>query len=283
MFSVVVANSIELGPGCVIDPLTLIFRPQVFRMGERSRIASFVRIIGWQGEILLAPQTFIAMACLIDTTGDVVVGARSQIGPRSILYTHGATGLIHNMRYPRRMGAIRIGEDVWIGMQTTIPPCVSIGNGVIVFPGLVVRQNIPDNKAVVPPSSEYRLLPTGRLLFEVTDEVRRQSVEQLFAELANHYKFHDVRREGDIWTMATRAGRRLYLVRFPSARLNVENLPRHQVVVWALCSQMRIPGVPTFCFPQLTVFGPHTPFAEQVANYLCVKCGAHFVFSDEQA
>ena len=39
---------------------------------------------------------------------------------------------------------IKIGNDVWIGMNATILPGVTIGNGVTLLAGAVVSENIPD-------------------------------------------------------------------------------------------------------------------------------------------
>lgn len=44
---------------------------------------------------------------------------------------------------PSKSG-ITVGHDVWIGMNATILPGVKIGNGVTVFAGAVVSEDIPD-------------------------------------------------------------------------------------------------------------------------------------------
>src|SRR5262245_1704285 len=68
MLSVVIADEIELGPGACIESLTLIYRPTSLVIGERSRIASFVRIIGF-GNVRIARQAFVGLGCLIDCSG----------------------------------------------------------------------------------------------------------------------------------------------------------------------------------------------------------------------
>lgn len=40
---------------------------------------------------------------------------------------------------------IKIGDDVWVGMNVTILKGVNIGNGVIIAAGSVVNKDIPDN------------------------------------------------------------------------------------------------------------------------------------------
>src|SRR5580658_2875893 len=102
MLSIIVADSIELGPGAVIEALTLIYRPNLLYIGERGRIAGFVRIIGHEGTVHLKPQSFIGLGCLIDCTACFELGDRSQLGPRSTAYSHGGSQLLFNMRYPHR-------------------------------------------------------------------------------------------------------------------------------------------------------------------------------------
>ena len=41
-------------------------------------------------------------------------------------------------------GAVRIGNNVWIGDKATILPGVTIGDGVIIGANSVVTKNIPD-------------------------------------------------------------------------------------------------------------------------------------------
>ena len=79
--SIVVADRIKLDHGAVIEPLTFIYRPKVFEMGERARIAAFVRVVGY-GEVVIGPQSFVAMACMIDCTTEFRMGHRVALGPR---------------------------------------------------------------------------------------------------------------------------------------------------------------------------------------------------------
>ena len=44
-----------------------------------------------------------------------------------------------------RMGAIRIGDNVWIGAKATITRGVSIGNNAVVGANAVVTKNVPEN------------------------------------------------------------------------------------------------------------------------------------------
>ena len=44
---------------------------------------------------------------------------------------------------------IKIGNDVWIGVNVTILPGVTIGENAVVGAGAVVTKDVPDNAVVV--------------------------------------------------------------------------------------------------------------------------------------
>lgn len=77
---------------------------------------------------------------------DVYIGNHVMFAPNVTLTATGhplAPG-------PRRKGAqfslpIRIGDDVWIGANTSVMPGVTIGNNVVIGAGSVVTHDIPDN------------------------------------------------------------------------------------------------------------------------------------------
>jgi carbonic anhydrase/acetyltransferase-like protein (isoleucine patch superfamily) len=250
-------------------------------MGERSRIAGFVRIIGYGGRIELRQQTFIALGCLIDISADFELGSRSQIGPRCILYSHGGTGLIYNMRYPHRIGKIKIGSDSWIGMNCVIHPGIAVGDRVIVLPGMVMRCNIPDDTAMISPADEHRFIPTTRLLIGVSDDVRLRKIESIFFNLAAVSRGSESdQSDSDIWHLHLAGRKTLHLLRTGSAQLDALQRTTMDHVVWTLFERGVVKGVPTFCFEKLTVYGPWTPFAERLAAFLLSEGGTHFVFEN---
>ena len=278
MFSIVVADKIELGPGAVIETLTLVYRPELFSMGERSRIGSFVSIIGHRGQVVLGPQTFVALGCVVDATGDFTLGARSHIGPRSTLYSHGATGLLFNRRYPHRVGRISIGADSWLGMGCIVHPRLTIGDRVIALPGMVIRGDVPSDTSLVPAATEHRMVNTSILLIGVTNEVRQRKIEEMFIQFAATNPRATVdQSDAGVWQLQLSNAKCLYLIRDRSLRMANAQMPAH-TVIWTLFQEAVVPGVPSFCFDKLTVMGPWTRFAEEVATFLCRKGGAQFVF-----
>jgi len=277
MFSIVVADHIEFGAGAVIDTLTLVYAPSVFSMGERARVASFVRIIGF-GKLLLGPQTFVCLGCLIDTSGDVTVGARTQLGPRGMVYSHGANGLIFNIHIPQRNGPVRIGCDCTFTMGCIIHPRVTVGDRVMVFPGLVVRGDVPSDTALFPPEPEHRAVPLRLLTRTVTDQVVQEKISELLQRCQAHYGGSrlDDSCAGACVLHLTR-GRSVCWLRDQDAS-PPEGLSASRSVIWTLRQRPAPAGVPQFCFEQLTVFGPWTRFAEEIAAFLGEWAGTYFVF-----
>jgi acetyltransferase-like isoleucine patch superfamily enzyme len=278
--SVVVAGSIDIGPGAVIGPLTLIYRPARIRIGQRARIAAFVRIIGY-GELNLEEQTFVALGCLIDLQERhrFALGARSQIGPRGTYYTHGATGLIFNRDYPIRIGDIVIGSDCWIGMACVVYPNVKIGSGSLITPGLVISSDVPADSMLLPPAEPWRCVPVKfvRQLPGGSDDTKLQLMRDWVERLERSHH-GQLERSPDWWVLRLQGGRTL-LLRIADAQLKVEH-PPDRTAVWTL--DWEGPAtLPVFCFRKLTVFGKHTAFAEELASHLCEACGTHFVFEND--
>jgi len=90
-------------------------------------------------------DVFINFGCIIDETFCwlIQIGDRVTLGPRVHVLAHDAStkremGLT-------KVGAVTIGDDVFIGAGSIILPGVTIGNKVVIGAGSVVSKSIPDN------------------------------------------------------------------------------------------------------------------------------------------
>jgi acetyltransferase-like isoleucine patch superfamily enzyme len=276
--SIVVADHIKLDHGATIEPLTFIFRPKSFEMGERARIAAFVRITGY-GEAVIGPQSFVAMGCMIDCTMAFRTGSRVGLGPRGTFYTHGSWQLIYNLGNKYRNGPIVIGSDTYLGMCAIVYPNVTIGDRTVVSPGLAIHRDVAPGTWVAPLEEAHRAGPLERL--QVDASKRQAQIEADLKHLAEKYpdgRLDD--SQSDRWVLDL-AGGKIILLRGESDA-GLDDLPRKQTVVWRLMGGSDTPPVPTFRFGELRVLGGWTPFAERIATLLCEEIGAHFVFESRE-
>ncbi len=126
---------------------------------------NFLRILGGNVLAARAQGVKIGNGCEIYTRhfgGEpwlITIGDNVAISVNVGFVTHDGTGwLIRDDRGRRHHYApITIGNNVFIGANTTILPGVRIGNNVIVAAGSLVNQSIPDNCVVMGSPVKYRV------------------------------------------------------------------------------------------------------------------------------
>lgn len=102
----------------------------------------------------------------------IAVGENSVIGPYSIIYGTGGVEIGKNAIMAARLNIVtqnhifsdkskliidqgiecrkvKIGDNVWIGINTTILPGVKIGNGAVIGANTIVTKDVPPNSIVV--------------------------------------------------------------------------------------------------------------------------------------
>ncbi len=96
--------------------------------------------------ITVGDNVYMNFNCCILDVAQVTIGNNCMFGPQVQIYT--AT---HPLQYKARNSGkeyakpITIGNNVWIGGNTTICPGVILGNNVVVGASSVVTKNFPDN------------------------------------------------------------------------------------------------------------------------------------------
>jgi len=93
-------------------------------LGQNVRIGSFTKI--WNYSLVEIGDNFLAAGCLTLNTG-----------------THDVDTL------DAKSESIKIGNNVWCGVNVTILSGVSIGNNCVIGAGAVVTNSIPDNSIAV--------------------------------------------------------------------------------------------------------------------------------------
>jgi acetyltransferase-like isoleucine patch superfamily enzyme len=152
-----------------LDSGVLLSYPGRIHLGHGARIA---RNVALRANSPLEPGIAIGDQCMIQdgallnaSEGFIHVGDRTWIGPYGVIYGNGgvrigrdvmiaahscitSVGHRHEMLHVPMMaqgievGPVAIADDVWIGMNCTILPGVTIGRGAIVAAGAVVRSDV---------------------------------------------------------------------------------------------------------------------------------------------
>ena len=283
ILSIVVADHIEIGYGSSIDSLTFIYKPSTLLIGDRARIGNFVRIIGGGGKVELGQQTFIGLGCLIDSSGDLFIGAKSQIGPRTMIYTHGSSGLIFNMQFPYRNGAVIIGENTWIGMGCTVNPSLKIGSNLIILPGLTVRKDQPDNMSLLPSENENRSVKTKLLsLGGVKDEILILKMREIFELFCSEIKGKLEEGENDeVCVIRKKNHPSVFLLSNQSLSVKDAFKNERNAIIWVLETKKDIPlTVTVFSFRNWIIYGNRTAFTEKMANFIMKRGGPYFLYKE---
>jgi len=159
----------QAGRGVRLERGVLLSYPRRIHLGDGAKIA---RNVALRANSRLEPGISIGDRCTIQdgallnaSEGFVHVGERSWIGPFCVVYGNGGVRIGRDVmiaahscitsvghrhdELERPMMAqgidvrpVTIADDVWIGMNCTILPGVSIGRGAIVAAGAVVRRDV---------------------------------------------------------------------------------------------------------------------------------------------
>lgn len=115
-------------------------------IGDNVRICSSVNIIG-NGTLRIGNNTWIGHESIIMCSSDISIGADCDIAPRVYIGngTHKITPDLDKIAGIDINKDIKIGNGVWICVNSTILPGVTIGRKCVVAAGGVVTKSIPEN------------------------------------------------------------------------------------------------------------------------------------------
>lgn len=100
--------------------------------------------------IVMGDYSQLGIDCKVEN--DLIMGDYVLMGPEVVIYS--SSHEYKNIDVPimlqgaKQINPVTIGNDVWIGLRTTIMPGVKIGNHVIIGSGAVVTKDIPDYAVV---------------------------------------------------------------------------------------------------------------------------------------
>jgi hypothetical protein len=207
------------------------------------------------------------MGTIIDLSNGFILGERSQIGPRSTIYTHGMSPMIFSIRFPKRMGAVVIGRDSYVGMGCLIYPKVEIGDEVLIFPGMRIMDNIASRQALLPTNQDYTLQPIRRIQLLTTISDQKTTLDTYFEKFGDSYGKGPIdRSKDDLWKLILKGGGKVLYVRNAAVEIDRHLLqPADKIAIWTLFHLKSHEHIPQFCFSELLVYGPETIFGRKMA------------------
>jgi maltose O-acetyltransferase len=134
----------------------------IFRLGSVVRIALVTRgtssriyhdvFVKYPLNITIGKNTFINQGCILwaAPSSKIIIGDDVLFGPRvTVIASNHGTSLQNIVRLnPWKDADITIGNDVWLGANSTILAGVTIGNGAIIGANSVVTKNVEENAIV---------------------------------------------------------------------------------------------------------------------------------------
>ncbi|EGC8614924.1 acetyltransferase [Salmonella enterica] len=98
-----------------------------------------------QGNVNLTGRVFINANCVFLDAGKISIGNNTAIGPNVVLTT--VTHPIYPEKRPKETicAPINIGDNVWIGANSTILPGVSIGDNSVIAANSMVNTDVPSD------------------------------------------------------------------------------------------------------------------------------------------
>lgn len=130
------------------EEMNKILRGMLGSIGERFIINQPFRC-DYGCNIFLGEDCFINFNCTILDENKVTIGKNAFLGPNVSIYTacHPIDPDIRN-KFIEWSEPVKIGDNVWIGGNTTILPGVTIGDNVTVGAGSVVTKSFPSDVVI---------------------------------------------------------------------------------------------------------------------------------------
>lgn len=131
---------------CDLDFRAWFYRSSLPRCGDDFTVFPFV-LMHYPLNIEIGDFVTINSYTLIDAPAPVSIGNYSMIGPGVVVNSgnHNFGALDTPIRYQgHTFKPITIGDDVWIGANSTIVAGVTIGTGAVIAAGAVVTKPVPE-------------------------------------------------------------------------------------------------------------------------------------------
>ena len=117
------------------------------------------RVVGDYSNIILHKNSQINDGCYLIAKAKIEIGNNSTLAYRVTILTsadpNGPENALSTL-YPAKIEPVIIGDDVWIGANSTILPGVTIGDFSVVAAGSVVTKDVPSGVLVAGVPAEIK-------------------------------------------------------------------------------------------------------------------------------
>jgi len=135
-----VAAKVSIGPRCVF------VRPSCINLAERVVLEQevFLKIVAYDARLNIGAHTFLGKGVEIDCHTSIEIGEHVLLAPGSFItdHDHGIAADKRIDQQPCQTQPVIIENDVWIGANVVVLPCVHIGEEAVVGAGAVVTHNV---------------------------------------------------------------------------------------------------------------------------------------------
>jgi len=124
------------------------------KIGKNVRIyeVKFINLENGFKNLHIEDDVHIGTDCLLDLTGELIIGKGSTLSPRVLILTHQDPGYSHKTplvdTFPVKKLRTQIGDYCWIGANTSIIAGCSLKNFVVVAAGSVVTRDVREKTLV---------------------------------------------------------------------------------------------------------------------------------------
>lgn len=129
------------------------------KIGENTSIMPGAKIIPQRGFVFIGSNCTISYNALLYGTGGLTIGDHTRIGANSVIVPMSHTYLDPSLpiwKQPESQKGIRIGSDVWIGVNSVILEGIEIGDGAIIGAGSVVNSKVESYSIVAGVPAKFR-------------------------------------------------------------------------------------------------------------------------------
>ncbi|MEL6177580.1 MAG: acyltransferase [Myxococcota bacterium] len=154
----------HLGAGVVFEAGVLVFHPENIDLGDLVYVGHGAILKGYyRNAMRIGAGTWIGQRCFFHAAGGLTIGRDVGVGPgvQIITSSHDEAGRhVPILHAPLRFDPVHIGDGCDIGVGTVILPGTTLGRGVQVGAGAVLKGDYPDYAVVAGvPGRVLRLRP----------------------------------------------------------------------------------------------------------------------------